>query len=98
MNPGNGKVHRDCAARCISGGVPAALVNSDKRNPGAVYYLQSATGGQLSENILGRAGEVTTLSGEGLMVGDQQFLILRSPPFLFFALSVMSQLKVTSCK
>ena len=77
MNPGNGKVHRDCAARCISGGVPAALVTSDKRNPGAVYYLQSATGGKLSENIPGRAGEVTTLSGEGLMVGDQQFLILR---------------------
>ncbi|HLK61791.1 MAG TPA: hypothetical protein VKU19_00030 [Bryobacteraceae bacterium] len=25
MNPGNGKVHRDCAVRCISGGVPPAL-------------------------------------------------------------------------
>lgn len=26
MNPGSGKVHRDCAARCLSGGIPPALV------------------------------------------------------------------------
>lgn len=26
MNPGNGKVHRDCAVRCISGGIPPALI------------------------------------------------------------------------
>lgn len=25
MNPGNGKVHRDCATRCISGGIPPAF-------------------------------------------------------------------------
>jgi hypothetical protein len=24
MNPGQGKVHRDCAARCLSGGIPPA--------------------------------------------------------------------------
>lgn len=77
MSPGNGKVHRDCAARCISGGVPAALVTNDKQNPGAVYYLQSATGGKLSDNMFWPVGEVTTVSGEGLKIGDQQFLIVR---------------------
>jgi len=25
MNPGSGKVHRDCATRCLSGGVPSCL-------------------------------------------------------------------------
>ena len=25
MNPGRGKVHRDCAARCLSGGIPPAF-------------------------------------------------------------------------
>src|SRR5260221_12669502 len=29
MNPGNGKVHRDCAARCISGGIPPLFVAKD---------------------------------------------------------------------
>ena len=30
MNPGNGKVHRDCAARCISGGIPPAFLVRDR--------------------------------------------------------------------
>ncbi len=29
MNPGRGKVHRDCAARCLSGGIPPALLVRD---------------------------------------------------------------------
>jgi hypothetical protein len=29
MNPGNGKVHRDCAVRCLSGGLPPALLVRD---------------------------------------------------------------------
>src|SRR5215475_107987 len=29
MNPGNGKVHRDCAARCIIGGAPPAFIAVD---------------------------------------------------------------------
>jgi hypothetical protein len=29
MNPGAGKVHRDCAVRCISGGIPPAFLARD---------------------------------------------------------------------
>jgi hypothetical protein len=29
MNPGNGKVHRDCAVRCLSGGIPPAFLVRD---------------------------------------------------------------------
>jgi hypothetical protein len=29
MNPGQGKVHRDCAVRCLSGGIPPALLVRD---------------------------------------------------------------------
>jgi len=29
MNPGRGKVHRDCAARCISGGIPSGFLVRD---------------------------------------------------------------------
>lgn len=31
MNPGQGKVHRDCAARCVSGGIPPMFVTTDGR-------------------------------------------------------------------
>jgi hypothetical protein len=29
MNPGQGKVHRDCAARCLSGGIPPIFIVTD---------------------------------------------------------------------
>jgi hypothetical protein len=29
MNPGQGKVHRDCAARCLSGGIPPIFIVRD---------------------------------------------------------------------
>jgi len=37
MNPGNGKVHRDCAVRCLSGGIPPAFIVADA--PGTVRTL-----------------------------------------------------------
>jgi hypothetical protein len=43
MNPGNGKVHRDCAARCISGGIPAAFVVRDSAGVSKLLVLTNAT-------------------------------------------------------
>jgi hypothetical protein len=39
MNPGNGKVHRDCAARCISGGIPPAFLVRDAGGQTATLLL-----------------------------------------------------------
>ena len=39
MNPGNGKVHRDCAARCISGGIPPAFLVRDANGQTATLLL-----------------------------------------------------------
>jgi hypothetical protein len=39
MNPGNGKVHRDCAVRCISGGVPPAFLVRDAKGQTATLLL-----------------------------------------------------------
>jgi hypothetical protein len=51
MNPGEGKVHRACAARCIRGGVPAAIATTDR--------LVLLTGADLSDF----AGERVTVRG-----------------------------------
>jgi hypothetical protein len=40
MNPGSGKVHRGCAARCLHGGIPPALVSQN----GDLYYLLDSAG------------------------------------------------------
>src|SRR4051812_32757162 len=39
MNPGSGKVHRDCAVRCLSGGIPPALLVSDASGRTATVLL-----------------------------------------------------------
>jgi hypothetical protein len=39
MNPGAGKVHRDCAVRCISGGVPPAFLARDSSGNIATLLL-----------------------------------------------------------
>jgi len=39
MNPGSGKVHLDCAVRCLSGGIPPAFVVADLRGRPAVLLL-----------------------------------------------------------
>jgi hypothetical protein len=39
MNPGRGKVHRDCAVRCISGGLPPTLLVRDESGTfGRFFY------------------------------------------------------------
>jgi hypothetical protein len=57
MNPGSGKVHRDCAARCLSGGIPPALVSNGK-----VYVLAGAAEPERQRLRL-QAGEVVTIEG-----------------------------------
>ena len=39
MNPGRGKVHRDCAVRCISGGIPPGLLVRDRNGRAATLLL-----------------------------------------------------------
>jgi hypothetical protein len=39
MNPGRGKVHRDCAARCLSGGIPPALLVRDGAGSSATVLI-----------------------------------------------------------
>jgi len=63
MNPGRGKVHRDCAARCISGGIPAALLVQDASGGASLYLLTDAAGKPLGRELLGRVAEPVTLSG-----------------------------------
>lgn len=54
MNPGEGPRHRSCAARCLHGGVPPALVTSD----GEFIWLVSKT------NLSPWAGAMVHAEGE----------------------------------
>lgn len=73
MNPGRTKVHRDCAARCISGGIPPAFVTAD-----GFYLLVGRDGRPLQHEVLDWVGETIQVRGEVLRSGET--LILRAEP------------------
>jgi len=71
MNPGQGKVHRDCAARCLSGGVPPIFVTSN----GDQFLLVDPDGHALSHDAMREfVAEQITVQGELLQRGESRLL------------------------
>jgi hypothetical protein len=73
MNPGRTKVHRDCAVRCISGGIPPMLVTGD-----TTYLLVGTDGRQLNQEVLDMVGE--TIEVRGMAVRSGETLSIKSEP------------------
>jgi hypothetical protein len=72
MNPGQGKVHRDCAARCLSGGIPPVFVTA---NGGEQFLLVGPDGNALGSDALREfVAEPITIRGELLQRGDSRLL------------------------
>jgi hypothetical protein len=72
MNPGQGKVHRDCAARCLSGGIPPIFVATDGHEQLLLVGLDGRAVGRdaLREFI----AEPIQIQGELLETGSTQLL------------------------
>jgi hypothetical protein len=72
MNPGNGKVHRDCASRCLSGGIPPLFIES---GTGKTFLLVGADTSPLSyKDISEFVAEPLKVHGEHIVRGDQHLL------------------------
>ncbi|MEP7363608.1 MAG: hypothetical protein ABI972_10165 [Acidobacteriota bacterium] len=69
MNPGRGKVHRDCAVRCLSGGAPPTFLVRDAA--GALHGLR-LTG--MGREILNYVAEPVRIRGELQRAGSQLIL------------------------
>lgn len=74
MNPGNTKVHRECAVRCISGGIPPMLIVHDAAGRTAALLLVSASGQPVNQDVLDFVAEPVTLTGQVVKEGSQLFL------------------------
>jgi len=81
MNPGNGKVHRDCAVRCISGGAPPVFVARDASGETQVLLLVGSDGRALNREVLSFVAEPVEISGEVVRSGSN--LILKADPSRF---------------
>jgi hypothetical protein len=58
MNPGNGKAHRDCAVRCINGGIPPAFLVRDAAGHATTLLLA-----KIKPELLDHIAEPVTLHG-----------------------------------
>lgn len=81
MKPGDLKPHRACAARCISGGVPAALVVRDSIGRATYYLLADEAGRPVGPALLDRIAEPIEVTGRVRAHGD--LLVLHAAPEAF---------------
>ncbi len=71
MNPGSGKVHRDCAVRCLSGGVPILFATNDFSGEPAVLQLTDSNQKPLPKTtFLDHVGQPVRLKGTVVENGD----------------------------
>ncbi len=63
MNPGQGKPHRDCAVRCISGGLPPVLKVANANGDTEYYLLADPEGNPINDRILDFVGDGVALCG-----------------------------------
>ena len=74
MNPGNGKVHRDCASRCLSGGIPPLFIDFLS---GKTFLLVGADESALPYRELKPfIAEPLTIQGEHFQRGEQSLLLI----------------------
>ncbi len=70
MKPGNTKAHRDCAARCISGGIPPVLLVRDAAGNASYYLLVGENGESLNHAVLDLIAEPIEVHGQLRRLGD----------------------------
>jgi hypothetical protein len=75
MNPGSGKVHRDCAVRCISGGIPPVFATNDFNGSPAVLLLTDLDQKPLpKESFLKLVAQPVRIRGEVVKTGEMLYL------------------------
>jgi hypothetical protein len=77
MNPGQGKVHRDCAARCLSGGIPPIFIVTNGVTTGGreQFLLVGLDGRALGRDALREfIAEPIQIQGERLESGSTRLL------------------------
>jgi hypothetical protein len=78
MNPGSQKVHRACAARCISGGIPPLFVVRDADGASTYVMLQGENGQTVNKDVLDLIAEPLEITGEVVRYDD--LLVLKADP------------------
>lgn len=78
MSPGNLNVHRDCAARCLSGGVPPSFVVRDSTGARRAILLVGAQGEAVGQAALAVVAEPLEITGR--LVRRGELYVLQADP------------------
>ena len=85
MNPATGKVHRACAARCLSGGVPPVFL-ARARDGGRLHLLLTGEDGRaIGREVLDVVAEPLEITGTVERIDS--LLVLRAEPDTFVRLN-----------
>jgi len=70
MKPGEGKPHRDCAIRCILGGIPPVLVVRNSAGQANYYLLVGPNGERMNTAVQDFVAEPVAISGKRIQYDD----------------------------
>jgi hypothetical protein len=78
MNPGESKPHKECAVRCISGGVPPIFVIKNFAGTANYFVLVSAEGKTINQEVLPFVADPIQISGQVMQYDN--LLVLQADP------------------
>jgi hypothetical protein len=70
MKPGEGKVHRDCAIRCILGGIPPVLHVQNEKGESNYYLIVGPNGEKMNEAVQDFVAEPVSIEARVVQQGD----------------------------
>lgn len=70
MKPGEGKVHKDCAIRCILGGIPPLLKVQNEKGEEDFYFIVGANGEKMNEAVQDYVAEPVSIQASVVKQDD----------------------------
>lgn len=77
MKPGEGHVHRDCAIRCILGGIPPVLKVMNEKGKMEYYLLVGPNGEKMNETVQDLVAEPVAIEARAVQLGDWVILYVK---------------------
>jgi hypothetical protein len=78
MKPGEGKPHRDCAIRCILGGIPPVLAVKNEKGEANYYLIVGPHGEKINEQVQDYVAEPVELEAYAVQYDDWIVLYTKS--------------------
>ena len=81
MKPGEGKVHRDCAIRCILGGIPPVLKVTNAKGEKNYYFIVGPNGEPMNEAVQDYVAEPVSINARVVQQDDWIILYVADKKF-----------------